>query len=735
MSIKKACSLLQIFLTKNNVDFNILIGDVSKYYVQQNRSESKKISASPIMDCAYKPRSFNTPDGFGLGSMGGFFTYQEMLDHLDTMSARYPNLITYRDTLNHRTREGRSVYWLKISNKPNIDENEPEILYDALHHAREPNSLSQLIFYMYYLLENYGNDEEVTYLLDNLEMYFVPCINPDGYIYNEITNPNGGGMWRKNRRNNGNGKYGVDLNRNYGHNWGYDNSGSSPNPASETYRGDTAFSEPETQNMRDFCEGHDFQLALNYHVYGDLLIYPWGYDYALFTPDSAEFVAFSMEMTKDNKFFYGTGDQTVGYIVNGDSDDWMYGEQTSKNKIFSMTPESGPSNYGFWPPSSEIERLCKETLWQNLASAYMLLNYGIVKDQETPIISDLDSHINYSVRRLGLLEDTFTINIIPFINIDSIGVAKEYVGMYHLEERSDSIRFWLNSSIASGDSIAYVLDINNGNLSFKDTIYKIYGNSKIIFEDYANNLTQWDVSGSWDITNKTSSSPPSSITDSPNGFHANNLSSAIKTKYSIDLRHSTHAYLEFKAKWQLEQNYDFVQVFIEDKNANQTPLCSYYSNEGTSSQDLGQPVFDGAQLGWVRTQIDLSPYTGDSFKLGFIIYSDNYTEYDGFYFDDVIVYSIDTMNALTNKNMESTDYSLMFYPNPIQNNLFVNVNALLEEQILYVTNALGKNIFSRKINQNDSFINIDTKAWGKGLYFIYLQNNKSYRTPKKIIKY
>ena len=73
-----------------------------------------------------------------------------------------------------------------------------------------------------------------------------------------------------------------------------------------------------------------------------------------------------------------------------------------------MTPESGPTNYGFWPPSYEIERLCKETVWQNLASAHMLLNYGVTNDHERPIISNIDSHINFSIRRIGLLADTYT---------------------------------------------------------------------------------------------------------------------------------------------------------------------------------------------------------------------------------------------------------------------------------------------------------------------------------------
>src|SRR5690606_2209606 len=117
-----------------------------------------------------------------------------------------------------------------ISDQPDVDQDEPEVLYDALHHAREPASLSQLIFYMWYLLENYGTNDEVTYLVDSTEMYFVPCVNPDGYVYNWNNHPTGGGMWRKNRRVNGNGTFGVDLNRNYGHEWGYNNTGSSPDP-------------------------------------------------------------------------------------------------------------------------------------------------------------------------------------------------------------------------------------------------------------------------------------------------------------------------------------------------------------------------------------------------------------------------------------------------------------------------------------------------------------------------
>src|SRR5690606_15325000 len=118
--------------------------------------------------------------------------------------------------------------------------------------------------------------------------------------------PGGGGMWRKNRRNNGS-SFGVDLNRNYGYLWGYDNWGSSGNPSSETYRGPSAFSEPETQALRDFLEGgRRVRAAFNYHTYGDLLLFPWGYE-AAYTPDHDRFVAASQQMTAVNGYNYGIG--------------------------------------------------------------------------------------------------------------------------------------------------------------------------------------------------------------------------------------------------------------------------------------------------------------------------------------------------------------------------------------------------------------------------------------------
>ena len=203
--------------------FQVLISDMAAYYVARSKTDTATIE-EPVTSCTY-----SIPQNFKLGTMGGFYTYAEMLQTLDSMRKKFPNLISKRKPVSAlQTADGNVLYGVRISNNPKIEQNKPKILYTALHHAREPESLTQLIFFMWYLLENYNTNVDIKNIIDNEELYFIPCVNPDGYLYNQKTNPNGGGLWRKNRRNNGDGNYGVDLNRNYGYKWGYDNEGSSP---------------------------------------------------------------------------------------------------------------------------------------------------------------------------------------------------------------------------------------------------------------------------------------------------------------------------------------------------------------------------------------------------------------------------------------------------------------------------------------------------------------------------
>lgn len=301
--------------------------------------------------------------------MGGYKTLSEIEVYMTEIAFFHPDIVSARTAIG-TTIEGRSIYAMKISDNPEVDEmNEPEVLYTAAIHAREVITPETVLRIMDYLTDNYGTDPEVTELVNTRELWFVPVVNPDGYYYNEVIEPFGGGMWRKNRRNNGDGTYGVDLNRNFGYEWGYDNEGSSPNSNDATYRGTGPFSEPESQVMRDFTIAHDFVFTVYFHSYSNLILYPWGYDY-VFTPEDALFGVLADSMATYNS--YAPGPAHGLYPANGVTDDWGYGEQLLKNKNYAFTIEIGSYEDGFWPDPSRIDQLT----FENREPALFLARYA-----------------------------------------------------------------------------------------------------------------------------------------------------------------------------------------------------------------------------------------------------------------------------------------------------------------------------------------------------------------------
>lgn len=736
---------------ENGYTVEIIIDDVAKFYVEQNKETSlkKKENADYVgdekslnrqnSDCnSSSGNNIVTPSNFQLGSMGGFFTYAEMLTQLNNMAALYPNLITVKDPISSFTSvEGRPIYWVKISDNPNVDETEPEVFYNSLHHAREAASLSQLIFYMWYLLENYSTSTEIQNLINNTEMYFVPCVNPDGYVYNQTTDPNGGGMWRKNRRNNNDGTYGIDLNRNYGFNWGYDDTGSSPSTNDDTYRGPSQFSEPETQALKYFCDNHQFKIALNYHTYGNLLIYPWGYELSIYTPDSATYVNYAQLLTTDNSYAFGTGDQTVGYVTNGDSDDWMYGEQTSKPKILSMTPEAGDASDGFWPAQSNIIPICKVNISQNLYMAHLAGKYAIAEDNSPSVINQQNGYFNFNIQRLGLDNPAvYTVSIIPLDSwITSVGSPKTFPTMSLLQISQDSISYTLNSSITSGQTFSYILRVNNGFYDNNDTITKIYGSSTVLFTNNGSSVSGFtSTGGNWGISNTEFVSPPSSITDSPTGNYNDNSNKKLTLNTNIDLTSALSASLNFWAKWEIEAGYDYVEVEASDDNGiTWVPLCGKFTKPGNSSQDLGNPLYDGFQATWVWEEMSLNNYVGQVIKIRFKIVSDQGLTYDGFYFDDLSVNIISSTTQI--EEVSSKEYLIsQNIPNPA--NTITHVNIALNNKsnlMLNIYNAIGELVRQEKISDKQTSISIDVRSLSNGTYFYRVGNENFHSKMMKMV--
>ncbi len=291
-------------------------------------------------------------------AMGDYYTFDEIVAKMDSLHDAYPDIVSEKDSLGHSI-EDRTIWLFKVSDNPGIDEDEPEVLYTSLIHAREVITPKVLFGYVDYLTVNYEDDAAIRNLVDSREMWFIPCHNPDGYVYNEQTNPDGGGMWRKNRRDNGDGSFGVDLNRNFGYEWGYDDIGSSPYPSSVLYRGTNAFSEPETQIIREFVNNRHFNISLYLHSYSNLCIYPPGYDY-LYPVDRSVLNALGSNMTTVSDYVYGTGWEII-YMVNGSSDDWLY-MSDEHDRVLAFTIEIGGSADWFWPPAERIAPLVAENI-------------------------------------------------------------------------------------------------------------------------------------------------------------------------------------------------------------------------------------------------------------------------------------------------------------------------------------------------------------------------------------
>ncbi|MFT6334334.1 MAG: murein tripeptide amidase MpaA [Halioglobus sp.] len=720
-------------INASSIDHNIMIPDLAKHYKNRPKSSATRTTGSCDGGDGQALYDYNTPENYTYGSMGGYHTFEEMLIVLDSMRSKYPHLISAKTPVgNIKTWESNDIWWLRLSDNPDVDEEgEPEALYTALHHAREPNGLSQMLFYLWYMLENYDTDPEVKYLVDNTEMYFIPCINPDGYLFNQETNPNGGGFWRKNRRPaEGGGGVGVDLNRNYDFFWGNDDNGSSPDSESSTYRGPEGFSEPETKAVRDFTIDHEIMIALNYHTFGNLLIHPWGYNDQPTDEDSI-FKAIGKSMIKENNFTLGTGTETVGYTVNGDSDDYLYGEEGEKNKIYAMTPEVGD---GFWPDSTQIEGFNKLCMYQNLATAHSLLNHYDARMNVPNLVEEDEGVFVLDITKSGFKEGTVTVEIVslsPYLIFD------QFLMNYDLkiaQNRMEDITFTISGNAPPLVDLSFDVKVDNGEVVLTDTYnftYRRSINEEIISNDLSDPSTLSDI-GDWALTEDRFVSAPTSLTDSPDGNYEAGMINIVSISDAIDLTNIEFAALKFSAQWAIEANYDYVLVQASTDGENWTSLCGNYTSNGSAnSHGTTDPLLDGTQSEWVVEEMNLSDYVGQTIQLRMLMRSDAFVELDGIYIDDILVES----NVLVISDVNELDpSSINVYPS-INDGQFViemketnKSNATVE---ILTSNGQLINVYKNLDKKNT--ITIDNLS--SGVYLVkYSDGEKSVTKRISVIK-
>jgi hypothetical protein len=721
-------------LKDNGYNYEILIDDVQKYYVDQNLN---LIAPTKNAVCPNNAGTIGfdpiTPANFQLGTMGGFYKYNEMLDQLTLMQQMYPNLISVRAGIDtFHTVNDSLIYWVRISDNPTIDESgEKELLYTAVHHAREPNSMTSTIFYMWYLLENYATSAEIQHLINDSELYFVPCLNPDGYIYNETTNPSGGGMHRKNRRNVGTTNKGVDLNRNYSYGWG--TTGISFNVNNDTYPGTGAFSEVETQAMKWFCENHDFKLAFNAHTYGDLLLFPIGTTTAELAIHHNYFNRFTGYMVQYNGF--ANQKSSALYPASGDSDDYMYNDDlANKPRIFAMTPEIGNDSDGFWPAQNKIIPNSKNMVFPNMMLAHIAHRYLIVEDQDPERLATATGVFNHVAERIGMDTGVVIVQIQPLQNITSVGAPVSY-NLALITPQAGTFSYTLATGVAINDTVKYVLETVYPTWTKRDTIVKLFGTYPSIVFDDATTATNW--TGNWTTESHTVYSASKAFSDSESGSNATNYQNNSTKTYeyvnTIDLTNASYADVTFFAKWDIEADYDYCQFQVSiDGGTTWIGQCGLYTVPGTSGggsvQPNNKPVYEGTK-NWVREEISLSDYLGESIKVRFIIEADGGVNQDGFYFDDFTIHK-----GTAGIGLPENELFFTVYPNPSKANITISSSANLMGSLYSILDANGKVMQSNKIDVVASEYQITTSTLADGVYTLVLTNEAGIATaPKRIV--
>ncbi len=651
-------------LVENNIQYTTIIDDVSTFYTNRaqntthrrtkktpeknngNSFISKSIS-SVVQDNIIQyygsseidfvePQNF--PDVNSL-SMGGCLTLSEMEDQLDAMytysQSNGLNIISQKanasstgqktwgnpnDNFPNPQNNGPSTYsgtggtrwnpstiwYVRITGNQSTtpEGTKPQMLFTSMIHSREVSALMNNIYFMWYLLENYNTDPAIKELVDNNELYFVPVVNPDGLRYNEVTNPSGSGMQRKNLRPYGsttNPSRGVDLNRNFDYYWGLNGIGSSGTSTSGTYRGPSPESEPETQIMVDFITNRNFKSAVWNHSYANSVPHPYGGDPNANTDREDEYYRWHEEMTRYNRYLYGA---TIFYESNGLPDDWMVGGSPDNNgstglnaygqSIIATTPEHGSSSDGFWPSRSRIVPIAKQSMRISLGTAYYGGKYAKLHDlTQSNITTTSNVELNFGIERIGQTPSDFSVTVTPIsanittaspVTVTASGIQINTTTNSYRNQSEVTALIDLDPSISANDKIEYNVKFSNDDGVIYEANYVKYYQPTVLFSNSpdSDGLTGWTQSGGWSTTSSDAYSGSTSINT---GTYSTNATKTLTTTNSFDFSNSNEVLIQFYSKWDIERNYDYVEVLgSPDGGSNWVSLSGKYTKpEATST--------------------------------------------------------------------------------------------------------------------------------------------------------
>ncbi|MCP4544893.1 MAG: T9SS type A sorting domain-containing protein [bacterium] len=594
--------------------------------------------------------------------------------------------------------DGRPLHGIVISANVNTNEVEPEVRLSSTMHGDEVVGIEMYLYFVELLTDHYGEAgyEDVTYLVDNYEIHFMPLHNPDGNSAHQRSNSNG-----------------VDLNRNF------------PEPD-----GTHPTQEIENIHFMSYANSHHFVISANSHTGALVVNYPWDYTYDR-APDDAAIILMSLEYSYYNSPMYNgsfTNGITHGadwYMVQGSVQDWSY----YVTGCIDVTLELNDVK---WPDASRIDPLWEDNR-ESLKHFVKCARYGVhgvvtsaesglpldatitvAGIEDAPVKTDPQNGDYYKLLHTGSFDITYeaygylpttiygvsstwgteTVQDVALtpepsglvsgtvtaggqpLNatiVISTSPAGNYVttaystagagGLYEVDLPYGEYLFDVACTGYSSDEAVVIVNSDNHEQNFT-----LFATTEVVLfsDDMESGPGNW--TGSWDVSDEEAQSPTMSLTDSPGTDYANNESSACEMAAAVSLVGLTDPELSFWAQWEIEDSWDCVRLQITtDDGGSWTDLATQHttSGSGQGTQPDGVPLFDDNQFSWVYNTVDLSPWDDEAaVRFRFLLSTDTSQKKDGFYCDDFEIKGMSTIITGVDDNPVAVTALSGNYPNP-----------------------------------------------------------------------
>lgn len=603
-------------------------------YAVLNDNVQRDIEAERVRLAETVLRGPNDPNWFD-----DYKTYPEVTAKLNQMVADRPDLASLLDV--GVTLESRHIYGIRITGPGT---NKPAVLFNGCHHAREWISVMVPMWIADKLVYEYDTNPTLHSLVDRVEFFIIPVANVDGFVYTQTDR-----LWRKNRRLNTGGCYGVDDNRNYDAGWG--TVGTSSNPCDETYCGTAAFSEPETAAMRDFAIAHpQIVSSQSYHSFSQLIMSSYGYTSAL-PADNATLVELDKAQhdavlaVHGVQYDYGPIYSTI-YPASGGDVDWYYDHEG----IFSFTTELRDTSTFVLPPA-QIIPTCEE----NFAAAVYLADWSaspvkisFPNGQPSRLTPGVSQGVQVKIVAIGATLDTASPRL--YTRIGDTGAYTEhafssqgsnlYLATLPATPCGATLNYYVSAATTTGIQ-------NSSPADAPTTAYAVAAAPVVMLLDASMDSNPgWTTAGQWTWGHPTGGG---SYNHDPNNGHtgtnvygynlggdyASNLSATYLTTPPINCTGKTGVRLEFWRWLGVESNSDFDKATVEVSGSNLAFTVIW------QAADTGAAVSDSS---WVFQSFDISAIAdntaGVKIRWG-MGPTDGYVTYPGWNIDDVQVWAPD----------------------------------------------------------------------------------------------